>query len=96
MVCLILRKITTVLVTAAALTAALTPNGFAFSGGAPHVVTHPVVMSRGAMTAMRTDPTTVIRLRNVPQYSLAPSRARYIRNQSSMKHSVSSQFELGD
>jgi transketolase C-terminal domain/subunit len=74
-----LPKITTVLVTAAALTAVLTANGSAFSGGASHVVTHPVVMSRGAVTTMRIDPTTTIRLRNMPHYPRALSRARYIR-----------------
>jgi len=37
-----LGKITIVLATAAALTAGLTANAFAFSGGVSHVVTHPL------------------------------------------------------
>jgi hypothetical protein len=58
-----LRKMIMVSALAAALNAVLTPNGFAFSGGAPHVVTHPVVMGRGAVTAVPTDSATAIRLR---------------------------------
>jgi hypothetical protein len=46
------RKVIMVAALAAALNAVLTPNGFAFSGGAPHVVTHPLVMNRGAESAM--------------------------------------------
>jgi len=41
-----LHKMTICLLAAATLTAALTANGLAFSGGAPHVVTHPIVMSQ--------------------------------------------------
>jgi hypothetical protein len=52
---LVLGKITMVLVTAAALTAGLTANAFAFSGGVSHVVTHPVAMTTGIVTAMPAD-----------------------------------------
>jgi hypothetical protein len=44
------RKVVMVAALATALNAA--PNGFAFSGGAPHVVTHPLVMNRDAESAM--------------------------------------------
>jgi hypothetical protein len=64
----VLGKITMVLVTAAALTAGLTANAFAFSGGVSHVVTHPVAITTGAVTAMPADPRTAIRLGDVPQY----------------------------
>ena len=37
-----LRKVTLIFVTAAALVAGATTNAFAFSGGVSHVVTHPV------------------------------------------------------
>jgi hypothetical protein len=61
----VLGKITMVLVTAAALTAGLTANAFAFSGGVSHVVTHPVAMTTGIVTAMPADPPTAIRRRYV-------------------------------
>jgi hypothetical protein len=71
-----LRKMITVSAVAAALNAVMTPNGFAFSGGASHVVTHPVVMSRGAVTAMAYS-ATAIRVRNAAtQYPRPSSRAR--------------------
>jgi len=63
-----LRKMIMVSTLAAALDAVLIPGVFAFSGGAPHVVTHPVVIGRGTVTAMRHS-ATATRLR-------PPSRAR--------------------
>jgi hypothetical protein len=71
-----LGKMIMVSALAAALNAVVTSNGFAFSGGAPHVVTHPVVMSRDAATAMAHS-ATAIRVRNTAtQYPRASSRAR--------------------
>jgi hypothetical protein len=64
----VLGKITMVFMTAAALTAGLTANAFAFSGGVSHVVMHPVAMTTGIVTAMPADPPTAIRLSDVPQY----------------------------
>jgi hypothetical protein len=58
-----LRKMTMVAGMAAALTAVLTTNGYAFSGGVPHVVTHPIT-SRSGVTAMSINTGTAIRLRN--------------------------------
>ena len=71
-----LRKMIMVSTLAAALDAVLIPGVFAFSGGAPHVVTHPVVMSHDAATAMA-HYATVIRVRNTAtQYPRPSSRAR--------------------
>ena len=62
------RKIIIVLVVAAALAAGQTANAVAFSGGVPHVVTHPFAMTTAAVTAMPvTRPTAVIRPRDVRQ-----------------------------
>jgi hypothetical protein len=47
-----LTKIMSVFVTAAALSAGLTADAFAFSGGASHVVTHPLAMMTATVTAM--------------------------------------------
>jgi hypothetical protein len=71
-----LGKITIVLATAAALTAGLTANAFAFSGGVSHVMTRPVAMTTGIVTAMPADPPTAIRFGDVPQcYARHPGRA---------------------
>jgi hypothetical protein len=57
------RKII-VLLTAAALTAGLIANAFAFSGGVSHPVSHPASMTTGAARAIPiAHPTAVIRLR---------------------------------
>ena len=62
------RKIIIVLVVAAALAAGPTANAVAFSGGVPHVVTHPLAMTTAAVAAMPiTRPTAVIRPRDVRQ-----------------------------
>jgi len=71
-----LRKMSVVSALAAALNVLLISSGFASSGGASHVVTHPVVMSHGAATAMA-HYATVIRVRNTAtQYPRPSSRAR--------------------
>jgi hypothetical protein len=71
-----LRKMIVVSALAGALNALLIPSGFAFSGGASHVVTHPVVMSRGASTAMA-QAATAIHVRNTAtQHPRPSSRAR--------------------
>jgi hypothetical protein len=57
------REMSMVAGIAAALTAVLITNGFAFSGGVPHVVTHPIT-SRDAVAAMPINTGTAIRLRN--------------------------------
>jgi len=58
-----LRKMMMILAMAAAFNAVLTVNGFAFSGGVPHDVTHPI-MSGDLVTAMPTNTATAIRLRH--------------------------------
>jgi hypothetical protein len=70
-----LRKMIMVSTLAAALDAVLIPGVFAFSGGAPHVVTHPVVISRGAVTAMPQSGTAVRLPYRATQYPRPPSRA---------------------
>src|SRR5262249_11608612 len=62
-VCPMLTKMMTVIVAAAALTAGLTPDAFAFSGGVSHVVTHPAPVIAVPMTRS----TPAIRLRDVCQ-----------------------------
>lgn len=63
-----MSRIMKVLVAAAALAAGPTANAVAFSGGAPHVVTHPLAMTTPAVTAMPiTRPTAAIRPGDVRQ-----------------------------
>ena len=71
-----LRKMIMVSTLAAALDAVLIPGVFAFSGGAPHVVTHPVVISRRAVTAMPHSGTAIRLPYTATQYLRPPSRAR--------------------
>lgn len=71
-----LRKMIMASTLAAALDAVLIPGVFAFSGGAPHVVTHPVVISRGAVTAMPHSGTAIRLPYTATQYLRPASRAR--------------------